>query len=326
MIKGYDIFSSVTSVETLLHAYYRASKGRKQKSSTLLFRINEQANILQLQSELQSGIYHPGTYRSFHIHEPKERVITAAQFRDRVVHHAIILASESYFERFQIYHSYACRKQKGSHKAILYALHNCRKYQYYLKMDIRKFFDSVDHTLLKDLLRRLFADRKLLQLFDRIIDSYEKGPNSGIPIGNLTSQYFANFYLGFMDHFIKEVLQVKPYVRYMDDFLLFSNNLSELNNWKRAIEDYVDKTLTLRCKEPIMNSTTNGISFLGFLIKPKGVFLLSKKKKIIKEKYMDLKGNFVMGKLGEPSYVQKVTTLFSYIEFARSRDFRRKLV
>ena len=326
MKKYSNIYTCLVDQNTIWDAYYLAKKRKALTNNALIFQINEEENLNKLHTELLNKSYIPNNYNTFKIFEPKERIIAAASFRDRIVHHAIILSTEEYFEKFQIYHSYACRKNKGTHKAILYALNKSKKYKYYLKMDIRKYFDSVNHTILKEKLRLLFYDVDLLNLLDKIIDSYEIERNLGIPIGNLTSQYYANYYLGFMDHFIKEELQVKPYVRYMDDFLLFSNNIAQLNLCQNEIEKFVRVNLELDCKRPIINSTSNGISFLGFLIKPKGIYLLSEKKKAVIKKLNLLKKEFQSGYLSEEQYAARLSTIFSYLEFARSLEFRKMIL
>ena len=165
-----------------------------------------------------------GDYHYFKIHDPKERLICAASFSERVLHHAVMNVCDPFFNRYQIFDSYACRKSKGTYAALDRARHFNHHFKWYLKLDVRKYFDSIHHGRLKRLLVKQFKDKSLLDLFNGIIDSYHVSDACGIPIGNLTSQYFANHYLAVADHFIKEELRIKGYVRYMDDMVLWHND------------------------------------------------------------------------------------------------------
>jgi retron-type reverse transcriptase len=209
------LFEQVCSFGALRAAALSAAKGKKSKPRIDGFIRNLENEIIALENELLTKAYRPRPYRTFKIHDPKERMICAADFRDRVVHHALCTALEPIFERMSIFDSYACRKDKGHHAAVRRAQHFINRHPYYLKLDIHKFFDSVDHSILKSQLRCRIKDPDLLRLLDAFIDHPVPWtePGKGIPIGNLTSQYFANFYLSGLDHFIKEYLRIEGYVR-----------------------------------------------------------------------------------------------------------------
>ena len=193
--------------------------------------------MLELQQELINGRYKPSAYRYFKIFDPKERIISVASFKDRVVHHALINILEPIYERCFIYDSYATRKEKGTHLAINRAQTFLKEDPWFLKTDIDKYFDSINQGILMALLNRKIKDHRLLEVAQAIIEN--GGVNGvGLPIGNLTSQFFANVYLNPFDHFVKQQLGVK-YVRYMDDFVLFSKNKEELKSHKKAIKDYL---------------------------------------------------------------------------------------
>ena len=198
------------------------------KRDHLLFRMKVDCNLEEIRRGLENETARIGAYSYFTIKDPKERIICAASFPERIIHHAVMNICEPYFERFQIFHSYACRKGKGQHAALLSAFHYAKSSPFFLKMDVRKYFDSIDHEILFNRLTRLFKDHRLLDLLSRIIDSYHTAPGKGVPIGNLTSQYFANHYLASFDHYVKETLGVKRYIRYMDDMLFFSSSPSDL--------------------------------------------------------------------------------------------------
>jgi Sulfatase-modifying factor enzyme 1/Reverse transcriptase (RNA-dependent DNA polymerase) len=239
------VWQQLVSFENLLLAYRKARRGKSRRSSVAGFECNLEKELLQLQRELQSGVYQPGNYRLFTIYERKPRQISAAPFRDRVVHHAIMNVIEARIDRSFIDDSYACRHGKGTHAAIDKYQQWAHRYRYVLKMDITRYFPSIDHGLLKQKLRTYMKDQKLLALLERIIDSSQVEPEQwvyfpgddlftqservvGIPIGNLTSQFFANLYLDDFDHFIKEDLMVKAYLRYVDDMVILADDKARL--------------------------------------------------------------------------------------------------
>ena len=193
-----NLFERIVTFDNLLLASQRAMRGKKNKNSAASFCFNLENEILTLKEELDASTYLPRPYTQFEIREPKVRKICSSDFRDRVVHHAVCNLIEPIFERRAVFDSYACRNKKGSHLGVVRCQMFARKFQYYLKCDIRKYFESMDHVVLKNLLCRLFKDQRLLKLLDLIIDHAVPGnmPGKGVPIGNLTSQHFANFYLG----------------------------------------------------------------------------------------------------------------------------------
>ena len=242
----------------------------------------------QLQDELRTGTWQPGSYFNFRISDPKPRLISAAPFRDRIVHHAVVNVLEPIFERRFIYDSYACRRNKGTHQAIQRAQYYLRRHAWYLKTDIVKFFPNIDHQILFAQISRVIRDDELLNIVRRILASGdgllsgEVGPHwfpgddllsalrpRGLPIGNLTSQFFANVLLDPIDHFIKETLRVPGYVRYADDLLLFGDSKEVLwevqNNLSSRLADI---RLKLHPHKTIVNRSTRGVNLLGFRVFP----------------------------------------------------------
>lgn len=288
MKRAFHLFDRLTSFENLLEAFYRARKGKRQKPNVSRFEVNLEAEIFQLQRELRQGVYQPGPYQTFKIYEPKERMISAAPFRDRVVHHAICQIIEPIFEPAFIYDTYANRKGKGTHAGIHRCQCFCRKYRYVLKADIRKFFPSIDHQVLKNLIAKKIGCRRTLELIFTIIDaSNAQEPvdnlfpgddlftsltrRCGLPMGNLTSQFMANLYLSPLDHFVKETLGFKGYARYVDDFVLFSNEKKALGAAKERITEFLATTLRLRI-HPVkcqIFPVADGVDFLGQRITPR---------------------------------------------------------
>jgi RNA-directed DNA polymerase len=233
-----NLYTQLCTWDNLYLAYRNAAKGKRGKPPAARFEYRLEDHLIQLQRELQSKSYRPGAYHSFIIHEPKRRLISAAPFRDRVVHHALCNVIEPRFERSFIRDSYANRVGKGTHRALDRAQAFARRFRYVLQCDMVQFFPSIDHAILRRILARKISDEAVLWLVDRILASgegvlsaayemvYFPGDDlwaaarpRGLPIGNLTSQFWANCYLNPFDHFVKRELRSQGYVRYVDDFL-----------------------------------------------------------------------------------------------------------
>lgn len=261
-----NLFQEVCKYENLYDAYLKARRCKNSIAEVLMFGYNLENELLKLQYELENQTYRTGKYRHFIIFEPKERKISALPFRDRIVHHAICSVIEPIFDLRFIYDSYACRKGKGTHAGadrIQKFIRKANNNYYVLKCDVSKYFQSVDHEILKQVIREKIADKKLLQLLDNIIDSAERG----IPIGNLTSQLFANIYLNKLDEHVKYELKIKYYVRYMDDFIILHESKQSLHEIKEKINLFlVSMKLTLHPKKVNICPITLGIDFLGYRI------------------------------------------------------------
>ena len=279
-----NLFPQVISFDNLLLAAKKAQKGKRFRENVLEFNYHLEHEIFTLQQELEAKTYQPGAYRTFQITDPKSRLISAAPYRDRVIHHALCNIIAPIFERTFIYDSYANRIGLGTHKALERFTKFFCSSRYVLQYDIRKYFPSIDHEILKELIRRKIKCKETLWLIDKIIDNSDEQESiteyfpddnlttstqqrKGLPIGNLTSQFFANVYLNGLDHFIKEDLHITKYVRYMDDFALFSNDDQLLIEARAEIEEYLTQ---LRLKlHPIKSqlfSTKCSATFLGFRI------------------------------------------------------------
>ncbi|MCO6478925.1 MAG: hypothetical protein J5I94_19990 [Phaeodactylibacter sp.] len=282
-----NLYPQITSFDNLLLAAKNARKGRRFQKNVAAFDFQLERNLLQLQEELQSKAYQPGEYHSFMIYDPKERMISAAPYRDRVVHHALMNITGPIFERTFIYDSYANRVGKGTHAAIRRFQEYACRFPYVLKCDIRKFFPSIDHELLKEEIRWKVRCPETLWLIDRIIDNsnpqeehlaYFPGDDlftpherrHGLPIGNLTSQWWVNLYLNRFDHFVKEELQVPGYIRYVDDFVLFGQEKAQLRIWAKEIGDYLaGLRLLLHPNKTQIYRVEDGVPFLGFRVFPR---------------------------------------------------------
>lgn len=311
----------------LLLAFWKAAKSKRAKADCRIFQERLDENVSSLRQELLSGSVTVGEYHTFTIHDPKERSICAASFRERVLHHALMNVCEPVLERAAIYHSYACRKGMGAQAAVRRAGSNARQSGWFLKMDIRKYFDSIDHGVLRGLLARKFKDAGVLDLFDRILASYETAPGRGLPIGNLTSQHFANFYLAPLDRFVKERLQRRCYVRYMDDFVVWGETAAELREVWRQVERFLTTELKLELKSNVMlNRTERGMDFLGYRIFPDDLRLARRSKRRFATKFRAYEREHEEGVWTELELQQRMTALIAFTLPCRSRGFRRNVM
>jgi hypothetical protein len=323
------LFERIITFENLLLAADKTLRGQKHKPAAARFYFNLENELLQLEEELSGGVWRPLPYRVFSVCEPKPRRICASDLRDRVVHHAICNVLDPIFERRMIYDSYACRVGKGTHAAVKRAQEFARRHDYFAQWDVRKYFASVEHTALKDLLRRMLKDERLLALLDRIIDHPLPGsaPGRGLPIGNLTSQYFANLYLGELDHFVKERLGVKDYVRYMDDGLLFGDEKPALHEHLAATRDFLRDRLKVELKEEAVRIAPvwTGISFLGFRIFPGVIRLRSDKWSRFRRRVREREEAFLAGEIDEEELARSVASMIGHLSHADTMEARRRL-
>jgi retron-type reverse transcriptase len=281
-----NLYDDLCEWRNLWDAALKARKGKRFRPNVAAFEFCREQELLSLQSALRSESYRPGRYRSFWIHEPKHRLISAAPYRDRVVHHAICRLIEPVWEAVFITDSYACRVGKGSLAAMKRAHEFCRRFKYLLKCDIQRFFPSIDHQILLTQLERKLKDRRLLSLLEVILKHPFPGQTAGsrfpgddlftplerscgLPIGNQTSQFFGNVMLNPLDHFIKEDLRIKGYVRYADDFLLFSDDRPLLARIRDQLREFLEPfRLRIHPHKSIVFPTRCGLPFLGYRLLP----------------------------------------------------------
>jgi retron-type reverse transcriptase len=281
-----NLWPELTSFSNLLTALHRAAAGKRKRPDVAAFLMNQEPELMQLQRELKDGSYQPGSYRTFRIHEPKPRTISAAPFRDRVIHHALTQVLEPVFEKQFSKDSFACRKGKGTHLALERAKLGARHHAYALKCDVRKYFPSIDHEILKNLLARAVKCAPTLDLAARIIDGsnaqeeillYFPGDDlftpgerrRGLPLGNQTSQFFANVYLNPLDQLINRELRPTVYVRYVDDFLLFGDSQEALRDQLQRMQPLLHGLrIELHPRKSRVYRTRDGVTFLGWRVFP----------------------------------------------------------
>jgi len=325
---GY-LFDRIVAFDNLVEAARKAFRGQKDRPAVALMYFNLETELWQLQEELMTGAYRPRPYHVFEIREPKQRQICAAHIRDRVAHHAICNLLGPIFERRMISDSFACRPGKGTHAAVKRAQVMAQRHGYYLQCDIRKYFPSISHEVLKAMLRRQVKDARVLELLDLIIDHplpTATEPGRGLPIGNLTSQYFANLYLGELDHFVKERLRVKGYLRYMDDFLLYGPDKRSLREALQSVREFAAEKLRLELKEEatVIAPVSQGTSFLGFRVFPRLVSLTGEKWRRFRHRVRKLEEDFSEGLIAEEELARSVSSMLGHIRHADTLEARRK--
>jgi len=276
-------FESICSFPFLVTAAQRAARGKRDRPRVARFMWDLEPEIVQLEEDLRSATYRPRRPDTFWIHDPKRRLISVADFRDRVVHHALCAQVGPILEARASGASFACRVGMGPERALQKAQSLARSNLFFLKCDIRGFFASIDHHVLKTLLRRVIKDARALRLMDVIIDhgaaSGDAGSGRGLPIGNLTSQHFANFYLTGFDQWVEGSLRPSGYVRYMDDVLLFAHERALLKSMLRALREELaaGRKLALKDSATLLTRTAVGVPYLGVRTFP-GTRRLSRRK------------------------------------------------
>lgn len=279
------LFDRLVSFENLLLAAHRARTGKRSRPASAAFQYDLEGELFRLQEELEAGTWRPGTYRIFQVREPKTREIAAAPYRDRVVHHALLDVIEPVFERTFTADSFSCRRGFGTHRALDRFSQLARRHAWVLKADVARYFPSIDHCILIELLSRKLKDARVLEVLRHIIESFRSPPvtpvyfpgdhlfsplerDIGIPIGNLTSQFFANVYLDPLDHHVREHLRVPGYIRYTDDLVVFGGDPRVLAGWRLAIDEFLGSRLRLRlhARKTQIFPVSQGTHFLGWRV------------------------------------------------------------
>ncbi|MFO0905756.1 MAG: reverse transcriptase/maturase family protein [Pirellulales bacterium] len=322
-----NLFDSIADRDNLRLAVARALRGKRDRAEARAFQACLERNLDALQTDLLTDRLAIGEFRQFVIHDPKERIITAPCFRERVLHHAIMNVCEPYFDRWLIDDTFACRRERGRVAAVLRAQQFSRRYGWYLKLDIRRYFDSIPHQPLNARLTRLFKDARLLSLFARVIAGFRGKLGRGLPIGSLTSQHFANFYLGWFDRWVKERWRVPGYVRYMDDMLLWSDSRDQLRELKEsAHEDFLGE-LGLELKpNAFVNRSHLGVDFLGCRVYAWGATLNRRSRVRYQRKITSLERQHERGEISGLELQQRATALVAFTQAAgvASWRFRRR--
>jgi len=339
------MYTELCSWENLLLAYRKASKGKRGHPNTAAFEFRLEENLLHLQADLLAQTYRPGGYSSFFIHEPKRRLISAAPFRDRVVHHALCNLMEPIFEKSFISDSYANRVGKGTHRAVNRAQEFARQYPYVIRFDLRQFFPSIDHQILLNILKRKISDPQVIWLIQQILSSgegvlseeyemvYFPGDDllaavrpRGLPIGNLTSQFWANVYLNGFDHFVKRRLGCRAYLRYVDDFLLFGESKAQLWEWKMAVVDRLQGLRLMVHARACPGSVREGFPFLGFRIWPQIRRVKRGKTLHFARKLRSMAAQYASGKLDYSKMNASIQGWVNHVRYANTIGLRKAML
>ncbi len=308
------LFERIVELENLRLATWKALRGKRDKLDARDFVAALEENLSLMQAGLRTEDLPLGISHQFTIHDPKERVITAPCFQERVLHHAIMNLCEPEFERRLCHDIYACRTGKGRIAALERAQTFAGRHGWFLKLDMRKYFDSIWHDRLLASLSRVFKDRALLLLLQRIIQTHSSAPGRGLPIGALTSQHFANFYLAPFDRFAVEHLRAK-YVRYMDDCVLWGEDRNKLARWRTECVQFLADQLGLEPKtEPYVNRTTHGMDFLGCRVFPKHIILNRRSRVRYGRKLQRLHKAMAAGSLTEREFQDRATALTAFTQ------------
>jgi len=326
MKRANNLLARVAEPDNLRLAAWKAAKGKRHSQEVMEWSARMDDNLLALREQILSGRVVVGDYRYFKVFEPKERQICASAFREQVLHHALMNICHEYFERAQVFDSYASRKGKGTYAALERAKFYTRKYDWYLKLDVRKFFESIYHEVLTEQLMSMFKDGALVGVFEQIIHSYEASLGRGLPIGNLTSQYFANHYLTSLDRFIKETLRISAYVRYMDDLVFWHSEKRTLLETLPSVRDFVHTELRCDLKPEAINRSRSGLPFLGYHIFPHHVRLLQKSKQRFILKMRRIEDGYQSGDWDEAKCQRRVLPLIAFTGHADAKKLRESIL
>lgn len=328
-------FEDVISVENLLEAWKEFIAGKKNRKDVQKFSLYLMDNIFNLHFDLVNLAYRHSAYQAFRINDPKPRKIHKAMVKDRVLHHAVFRVLYPIFDKSFIADSYSCRDYKGTHKAV----NRLRKFAFkvsqnntqncfVLQCDIKKFFDSIDHKILLTLLKKKIQDEKMIWLLNEIISSFSVSIGVGLPLGNITSQLFANIYLNEFDQFVKHKLRLKYYIRYCDDFVVLSESEKFLENLIPQVSSFLKDNLKLNLhhEKTKIKKYHQGIDFLGYVSFPYHRILRVKTKKRMFAKLKIKKEQMEMGEISKLSFNQTLQSYLGILKHCNGHNLRKAVV
>jgi len=327
-------------MDNLLLAFRKAKRGKSKKDYVINFELYLQRNLKQLQEDLINKSYAPCSLKKFIIRDPKTRIIHSSIFIDRIVHHAIINIIEPIYEKMFIYDSFASRKNKGTHNAVIrfktfinkvssngslirQPYNNNSIKGFVLKADIKHYFDSIDHKLLINIIKKKITDEDFIYLIKKVIGNFITENEKGLPLGNYTSQFFANVYLNELDYYIKHVLKAKYYIRYVDDFVILHKNKKRLEYFKSCIENFLPcLKIKLHPDKTKIYALRNGITFLGYRVFYHYTILRKRNIKYFDKKFNELIGLYICGEISKEQLENKLNGWFGYAKFGDTFNFR----
>lgn len=334
-----NLFEKIISSENLFSAWDAFKSDKRNKYDVQQFEWRLEQNVFQLCRELKNKTYKHGPYTGFYIHDPKQRHIHKASVWDRVLHHAVFSVINPIFEETFISTSFSCRIGYGTHRGIAVLERIARRIYkngtsscFILKCDIQKFFDSVDHRVLLSILKKRIKDEDTMWLLQEVVESYSSPKSTifekkGLPIGNLTSQLFANVYMNEFDQFMKKSIKVRNYVRYTDDFAIVSENSAYLEGLLGPIAEFLDHklTLSLHPKKITIRRFNRGIDFLGYLIFPNHRLVRTKTRHRIFSKLRSRADEFCNGRINRLALEQSLQSYLGALSHANSHNLSQDL-
>ncbi len=312
------LLDAIVERDNLRLALHRALRGKRHRAEARAFAADSERRLGEMSAGLRDGTFPVGLFRQFVIHDPKERVITAPCFAERVMHHAVMNVCEPHFGRWLVFDSYACRKGKGRLKAVERMAGHSRRFAYFLKMDVRKYFDSIGHDVLLGQLARRLKDAPLLALFGRIVRSFRGEIGKGLPIGSLTSQHFANHHLDGLDRLMQARLRIGGYVRYMDDVILWDDDKGRLNDALAEGTAHLAGLGLAPKPTPYLNRTRHGLEALGCRVFPTHLVLGRRARQRFRRKVAALEASG----LPEAEMQRRASALLAFTRTPGLRSFR----
>ncbi len=332
---GSDLFLHAASVSNLLEAWNEFKRGKRKKKDVADFELHLEDRLFRLHYELMGKTYAHDPYFDFYVCDPKRRHIHKATVRDRVLQQAVFRVLYPIFDKHFIFDSYSSRNAKGTHAGVERLVSACRKetdnwrtVAYALKCDVRKFFDSIDHALLRNLIVAKVSDPDMVWLIDIILESFEKEPGKALPLGNVTSQLFANVYLNKLDQFAKHILKANHYFRYCDDFVIVHKDRTFLEKMIPRIQSFLKERLAIELhpNKVGIRKVDQGIDFLGYVTLSYGVNVLrTSTKHRVMRKVKRAKQNLEKGKITNETFEAVINSYLGVVSHARECNLRDSL-
>lgn len=324
------VWEKVVDIDNLRRSFQKAAKGRRDRKSVQRIEANLEHYLIKLQAILKSGTYHTSTYRTRVIFEPKRRVIYILPFfPDRIVHHAVMDVIGPYLNNRLDKHIHSAIKGRGQVSGSTECMKLVRKYKYVLKCDISKFYPSIDHDIMMRIVERKIKDKRVLSLLDEIIRSSNtvpgEIPGKNLPIGSYVSQGLCNMYMNPLDTYIRQVLGCKGYIRYCDDFVLFSDDKQQLREWAGLIEDFLDKELKLRLSKCLLFPVRQGVDFLGYRHFPDYILVRKRTAQRIKRRVFHIADGLKYDVINEEKYRGQLASAWGWMNHANSWNLQKLL-
>ncbi len=329
-----NLYEKMTSLEHLFQSWDNFRQGKRKRKDIQYFERYLEDHIFELHHDLLALQYRHGPYDHFYVSDPKQRYISKAAVRDRLVHEAVHKILYGVFDNRFIFHSLSSRRGKGTHTGVKLLKKMIGKQSangklpcFALKMDIKRFFDSIDHNILKILISKVVSDEKMIIIIDRIINSFHINKGVGIPLGNVTSQLFANIYLHELDDFIKQVLREKYYLRYCDDFIILSSSKSHLNSLIGPIREFLIKKLHLELhpKKIAIRKLSQGIDFVGYVLFQHHTLVRTKTKQRMKKRLNEAYKLYLKGQIESPALDQKLQSYLGILSHANQHTLSQAI-